>query len=146
MLKYIPFMAVLKFLFFHDRNDNEFSCGYSRGMIYIQTNGKCYACSDNVEGNIHYMGDIFKGVSLPGHKLSEFRCNGCSYRSICMGRCGRMHIEFSKEHINDYCQMNQAMFNLFLDNKLLLEGLIKKYPFFKSELEHWILEYTEFTP
>lgn len=146
MLKYIPFMAVLKFLFFHDRNDNEFSCGYSRGMIYVQTNGKCYACSDNVEGNIHYMGDIFKGVSLPNHKLSEFKCNGCSYRSICMGRCGRMHIEFSEDHINDYCQMNQAMFNLFLDNKLLLEGLIKKYPFFKSELEHWILEYTEFTP
>ena len=146
MLKYIPFMAVLKFMFFHDRSDNEFSCGYSRGMIYIQTDGKCYACSDNVEGNIHYMGDIFRGVNLPCHKLSEFKCNGCAYRSICMGRCGRMHIEFSKEHINDYCLMNQAMFNLFLDNRSLLEGIIKKYPFFKSELEHWILEYTEFTP
>lgn len=58
MLKYIPFMAVLKFMFSHDRNDNEFSCGYSRGMIYVQTNGMCYACSDNVEGKVHYMGDI----------------------------------------------------------------------------------------
>ena len=146
MLKYIPFMAVLKFMFFHDRDDNEFSCGYSRGMIYIQTNGNCYACSDNVEGNAHYMGDIYSGVNLPYHKLSEFKCKECFYRSICMGRCGRMHIEFSKEHINDYCQMNQAMFNLFLDNKTHLEAIIKQYPSFKNELENWILEYTEFTP
>lgn len=146
MIKYIPFMAVLKFMFFHDRNDNEFSCGYSRGMIYIQTNGKCYACSDNVEGNAHYMGDIYKGVTLPHHKLSEFKCKGCPYRPLCMGRCGRMHIEFSKEHINDYCQMNQAMFDLFLDDKIVLEKIIKRNPSFKTELENWILEYTEFTP
>ena len=146
MLKYIPFMAVLKFMFFHDRNDNEFSCGYSRGMIYIQTNGMCYACSDNVEGNVHYMGDIHKGVTLPHHKLTEFKCNKCPYRSLCMGRCGRMHVEFSIEHINDYCQMNQAMFKLFLNNKELLEQIIERNPTFKDELENWILEYTEFTP
>ena len=146
MIKYVPFMAVLKFMFFHDRNDDEFSCGYSRRMIYIQTNGNCYACSDNVEGNIHYMGNIFKGITLPNHKLNEFKCKGCSYRSICMGRCGRMHIEFSKEHINDYCQMNQAMFNLFIDNKVYLEKILKQNPSFKSALEHWLLEYTEFTP
>ena len=42
-------------------------------MIYIQTNGMCYACSDNVEGNVHYMGDIHKGVTLPHHKLTEFK-------------------------------------------------------------------------
>lgn len=146
MIKYIPFMAVLKFMFFHDRDDNEFSCGYSRGMIYIQTNGKCYACSDNVEGNAHFMGDIYKGIILPNHKLDEFKCNGCSYQSICMGRCGRMHIEFSKQHISEYCQMNQAMFNLFLESKTQLENILKQYPSFKIELKHWILEYTEFTP
>lgn len=146
MIKYIPFMAVLKFMFFHDRDDNEFSCGYSRGMIYIQTNGRCYACSDNVEGNVHYMGDIHGGVTLPHHKLSEFKCKECFYRSICMGRCGRMHIEFSEAHINDYCQMNQAMFDLFLNNKKYLEQIIKKNTFFRDELDNWILDYTEFTP
>lgn len=146
MLKYIPFMAALKFIFFHDRDDGEFSCGYSRGMVYIQTNGKCYACSDNVEGNAHYMGDINKGISLPHRKLNEFKCKGCSYRTICMGRCGRMHIEFSKEHINDYCQMNQSMFDLFLNNKTNLEQIIYQNPTFKQELENWILEFTEFTP
>lgn len=146
MIKYIPFMAVLKFMFMHDRDDNEFSCGYSRGMIYIQTNGKCYACSDNVEGNIHFMGDIFTGVNFPKHKLDEFMCKECSYRPICMGRCGRMHIEFSSDHINDYCQMNQAMFDLFLENKKRLAQLIEQNPIFKVELDNWVLEYTEFTP
>lgn len=146
MIKYIPFMAVLKFMFFHDRDDNEFSCGYSRGMVYVQTNGKCYACSDNVEGNIHHMGDIYKGIVLLHHKLNEFRCKECLYRSICMGRCGRMHMEFSKEHINDYCQMNQAMFDLFLDNKNNLKQIMEQNPSFKKELDNWILEYTEFTP
>lgn len=146
MIKYIPFMAVLKFMFFHDRNDNEFSCGYSRKMIYIQTNGKCYACSDNVEGNVHYMGDIYTGVNLPKHKLNKFKCKGCSYRPICMGRCGRMHMEFTPEHINDYCQMNQAMFNLFLENRDRLAQIIEQNPIFKAELENWVLEYTEFTP
>lgn len=146
MLKYIPFMAVLKFMFFHDRSDDEFSCGYSRSMIYVQTNGKCYACSDNIEGNSHYMGDIRNGITLPRHKLSEFRCAHCLYRSLCMGRCGRMHIEFSKEHINDYCQMNQSMFKLFLDNEAKLKQIIDENPSFQRELELWILEYTEFTP
>lgn len=146
MLKYIPFMAVLKFLFYHDRDDNEFSCGYSRGMVYIQTNGKCYACSDNVESNSHFIGDVYQGVKFPHHKLSEFKCNNCKYRRICMGRCGRMHIEFSAEHINDYCQMNQAMFELFIQNKNKLKKILDKYPSYKTELDHWILEYTEFTP
>lgn len=50
------------------------------------------------------------------------------------------------EHINDYCQMNQAMFKFFLDNKELLERIINRNPKFKNELENWILEYTEFTP
>ena len=146
MIKYIPFMAVLKFMLYHDRDDNEFSCGYSRGMVYIQTDGNCYACSDNVEGNIHHIGDVYSGITFPHYKLNKFKCKDCFYRAICMGRCGRMHIEFSNEHINDYCQMNQAMFNLFLRNREQIKQIIKQYPFLKAELEHWILEYTEFTP
>lgn len=146
MIKYVPFMAVLKFMFYHDRNDNEFSCGYSRNMIYIQTDGECYACSDNVEEKHHSIGSINSGVTLQQHKLTEFRCKNCSYRPICLGRCGRMHIDFSKEHISDYCSMNQHMFNLFLEKKYYLKIILDKYPEFKSELESWVLEYTEFTP
>ena len=78
--------------------------------------------------------------------MESVRCKSCSYRPICMGRCGRMHLEFSEEHISNYCQMNQAMFNLFLENKTLLEEILNQYPALKLELKHWILEYTEFTP
>ena len=146
MLRYIPFMAAMKFIFYHDRNEYDFSCGYSRSMVYIQTNGKCYACSDNVESDIHHMGDIINGIILPKHNLKEFKCNNCDYRFICLGRCGRMHMEFSKEHINEYCQMNQAMFNLFLERKDELQKTLECYPSYRQELNHWILEYTEFTP
>ena len=63
-----------------------------------------------------------------------------------MGRCGRMHIEFSKEHISEYCRMNQFMFDLFLKHKEELEQVLRDYPQYLDELNGWMLEYTEFTP
>lgn len=146
MIKLVPFMAVLKFLFYPDRSDQIFSCGYSRGMVYIQTNGNCYACSDNVEEGAHYMGNISTGISLAKRSLDEFRCANCSYRRLCMGRCGRMHIEFSKEHISEYCRMNQFMFDLFKRHEFELKQTLQQNPIFKQELESYLLEYTEFTP
>ncbi len=146
MIKLVPFMAVLKFMFYPDRSDQEFSCGYSRGMIYIQTNGNCYACSDNVEAGAHYMGNITSGITLSKKSLNQFRCVNCNYRRLCMGRCGRMHIEFSKEHISEYCQLNQFMFDLFLKHKEQLEQILQDYPNYQNELSGWLLEYTEFTP
>lgn len=146
MIKLVPFMAVLKFMFYPDRSDDEFSCGYSKGMVYIQTDGKCYACSDSVETGIHHIGSIESGIHLAKIKLDKYRCSTCSYRYLCMGRCGRMHIEFSKQHISEYCRLNQFMFDLFTSHKAELEKPFEQYPFLKTELESWLLEYTEFTP
>ena len=146
MIRLVPFMAVLKFMFFADRPDNEFSCGYGRGMVYIQTDGNCYACSDNVEAGIHYIGNIEKEVNLKNLSLERFTCAGCSYRRLCMGRCGRMHIEFSDDHISEYCQLNQFMFDLFLSQKQQLKEILQTYPRYKDVLNSWLLEYTEFTP
>lgn len=146
MIKLVPFMAVLKFMFFPDRTDNEFSCGYSRGMIYIQTDGNCYACSDNVEACVHHIGDIKSGITLKKFSLEMFRCAKCSYRRLCMGRCGRMHIEFTDHHISEYCRMNQFMFNLFNARQAELDLVLREYPAFKHELTNCLLEYTEFTP
>lgn len=146
MIKLVPFMAALKFMFYPDRLDNEFSCGYSRGMVYIQTNGNCYACSDNVEAGVHYMGNIESGIMLAKFSLDQFRCANCSYRRLCMGRCGRMHVEFSEKHVSEYCQLNQFMFDLFLKHKTELGQLLQAYPKYQSELDSWLLEYTEFTP
>lgn len=146
MIKLVPFMAVLKFMFYPDRSDKEFSCGYSRGMIYVQTDGRCYACSDNVESGTHHMGNIETGIKLGRLSLEQFRCTNCRYRRLCMGRCGRMHMEFAKEHISEYCRMNQFMFDLFLNHQEELEQIMKQFPSYKNELENWLLEYTEFTP
>ena len=146
MIKLVPFMAALKFMFYPDRSDKEFSCGYSRGMIYIQTNGNCYACSDNVETGTHYMGNIGSGITLAKFSLERFRCANCSYRRLCMGRCGRMHVEFSEKHISEYCRLNQFMFDLFLKHKTELEQILQDYPKYQGELNSWLLEYTEFTP
>lgn len=146
MIKLVPFMAALKFMFYPDRSDKEFSCGYSRGMIYIQTNGNCYACSDNVEAGTHYMGNIESGITLVKLSLERFCCANCSYRRLCMGRCGRMHVEFSEKHISEYCRLNQFMFDLFLKHKTELEQILQDHPKYQSELDSWLLEYTEFTP
>lgn len=146
MLKLVPFMAVLKFLFFHDRNGNEFACGYGKSMVYIQTDGDCYTCSDSVESGTHSIGSIKDGITLPYPTLNNFICCNCKFKSICMGRCGRMHVEFSKEHIKQYCALNQYMFNLFLSREDELKEIINSNSTLKEELESWLLDYTEFTP
>lgn len=146
MIKLVPFMATLKFMFYPDRSDNEFSCGYSRGMVYIQTNGNCYACSDNVEAGAHYMGNVESGITLGKFSLERFRCANCNYRRLCIGRCGRMHVEFSEKHISEYCRLNQFMFDLFLKHEAELEQILRDYPKYQSGLDNRLLEYTEFTP
>jgi uncharacterized protein len=146
LLKFVPFMAVIKFMFFHDRSDNTFSCGYGRGMIYIQTNGDCYACSDNIEDGKHYIGTLKTGIKLENSTLDKFRCKGCQYRSLCMGRCGRMHVEFDDKHISEYCKLNQFMFDLFISDKERLGKALDVYEYYKRELSASLLEYTEFTP
>jgi len=146
MLRFVPFMAVLKFMFFHDRSDNMFSCGYSQGMVYIQTNGNCYACSDNVEDGKHYIGTLKTGIKIGDYTLDRFRCNECGYRRLCMGRCGRMHIEFENKHISEYCKLNQFMFELFISDKKRLGMALGNYGYYKKELSGYLLEYTEFTP
>ena len=145
-IKLVPFISILKFLFSPDREGTSFICGYGTSMIYVQTDGKCYACSDNVESKEHYIGDIYSGVKLPKPTLSKYKCKLCQYRMICMGRCGRMHVEFSEEHISEYCQLNQFMFNLFIAKKVEIQDIYNNNPNYSNILNDPILEYTEFTP
>ena len=146
LLKYIPFLAILKFLFYGQESYNSFVCGYSSSMIYIQTDGGCFSCSDNMESGIHKIGNVADGVHLPKYSLKSFKCKECSYISLCQGRCGRMHKEFSNERINQYCTLNQYMFNLFLNKNECLLTTLNKYPHMKDEINHWALTHTEYTP
>lgn len=146
LINLIPFMAILKFTFEHDRDDKEFSCGYGRGMIYVQTNGICFACSDDVDRQTHKIGTLDEGIVMPYPSLMDLKCGQCSYRYLCMGRCGRMHKEFSKTHIAQYCSLNQYMFNLFIENKSELQDIYNQYEDLRNKLKSPTLEYTEFTP
>jgi radical SAM protein with 4Fe4S-binding SPASM domain len=146
MLKLVPFMSVVKFMFFHDRPDNEFACGYGRRMVFIQTDGNCYACSDNVEGGIHHMGTLKTGITTTIYKLDKLKCASCSYRPLCMGRCGRIHAEYSGRRIDEYCMINKFMFDLFISDKDRLAKVLQNYAHYRHELSNDLLGYTEFTP
>lgn len=146
MLNFVPFVAVLKFLLEPDRDDMKFSCGYGIGMIYIQTDGRCYACSDSVESGVHKIGDIYNGVVMPNPTLAELQCRNCPSRPVCMGRCGRMHKEFSPQHINEYCALNKHMFQLFIAHIDEIKSIYHTYPQYHDLLNSPILEFTEFTP
>lgn len=146
VINLVPFLAVIKFMFEHDRDDSLFSCGYGRGMVYVQTNGMCFACSDNVGSQIHKIGSLDQGIKMPKPTLMDIKCSNCSYRSLCMGRCGRMHKEFTNSHIEEYCTLNQFMFDLFIKNKSELEEIYNQSNILKTRLKSDALEYTEFTP
>jgi uncharacterized protein len=146
LLKYIPFMSAMRFLLWHDKPDTAFSCGYGAKMIYLQTDGSCYACSDSDKREMHSIGNISDGVNLPKPNLAKLRCSRCRYRQLCLGRCGRMHKEFSKKQVSRYCALNKFMFNLFILHEDKLENIVETYPFLESELKAYPLDFTEFTP
>lgn len=146
MYGYIPFMGVLKFMFYDDHEDSFLLCGYGRTLIYVQTDGKCYACCDNVESSDHFIGDIKNGISFPECKPAKTICGDCKYFKLCKGRCGRLHREFTEEHAREYCKLNAVMFELFLKHKDELESLLKKYPHYKEMLFGWLLDTMEYTP
>ncbi|MFV0350306.1 MAG: radical SAM protein [Halodesulfovibrio sp.] len=146
LLKYVPFMAATRFLLFHDRPKTTFSCGYGSGMVYVQTDGACYACSDSIENGIHYIGSVTKGVNLPKPSLMAYRCAKCGFRPLCLGRCGRMHKEFTKKQISRYCALNKSMFKLFMSNKECLEFIIAAHPLLSDKFMESALDLTELTP
>lgn len=145
-LNYIPFISCVKFMLDHDRCDTDFACGYGRSMVYVQTDGSCYSCCDSVANKQHHIGDIYNGIRLESPSLLKFRCKDCRYRCICMGRCGRMHKEFSKKHISQYCALNKYMFGLFKENSIQIENSYRENRLLFKFINDKCLEATEFIP
>jgi len=144
-LNFVPFVTAIYRTLYETNSPSEFYCGYGKSMIYIQTDGKCFACCDNVESKNHFIGNIFEGIEFPNIDLQKTQCKGCKYIRICGGRCGRMHKDFSLKHIDEYCQMNQYMFDLIESNLPEIKLLIKKYPEYKQKLNNPTFAYTEYT-
>lgn len=146
MLGYIPFMGVLKFMLFDEHPESFLLCGYGSTLIYVQTDGKCYACCDNVESSDHYIGDIKKGISFPDCHPENTICHGCKYFKLCKGRCGRLHREFTEDHAREYCKLNAVMFDLFIEHEAELREIVAAHPEYKEKLFGWLLDTMEYTP
>ena len=81
----------------------------------------------------------YKELSKFMHKLN------CTYAQLCKGRCGRMHREFDPSHTNEYCMLNQIMFDLILENLTRINEFVQKWEL-SIAMEDPIFHYTEYTP
>ena len=144
-LSYVPFMSAINNFLNDVEIPTEFYCGYGSSMIYIQTDGSCHACCDNVETKSHYIGDIYNGIRFPSVDFNKIICKKCEFIKICGGRCGRMHKDFSTEKINEYCELNKFTFNLIKSNLQRIKEVLKKYPLMKKALNDKMVQYTEYT-
>ena len=144
-LRFVPFMSAVRNLIYDIAVPTKFFCGYGSSMIYIQTDGKCYACCDNVATNSHYLGDIFSGVNFPEIDLKKTICKNCKYIKLCGGRCGRMHKDFSENRKTQYCSLNQFMFDLIIDDIEKIKKIILSNKNMEEKLLDPMIAYTEYT-
>ena len=143
-LNLIPFLSCVNFLV-NDINQTGFSCGYNESMLYIQTDGLCYSCAEDFLSKKNLIGNLSDGICFDNFSLQNTICNACYYRKICQGRCGRMHREFSSEHINEYCQLNRYHFDFIAEKINEISSLTMRYNYDFDFGKH-ILTYTEYTP
>lgn len=144
-IRFVPFMSVVRNILVEPETPLKFYCGYGSSMIYVQTNGKCYACCDNVATNSHHIGDIYSGIQFSNHNLENTVCKDCTYIKLCGGRCGRMHKDFTHQRIQQYCELNQYMFRLIIENIDKIKNYISKYPDFYEKIMDPMISYTEYT-
>lgn len=144
LLNYIPFIASTCFANSKEK-PSDFCCGYNRSMIYVQTNGDCYTCAEDMTTKHNLVGSIESGFQFDGFGFNDTKCLDCKYVQICKGRCGRMHREFDPIHTNEYCMLNQIMFDLILENLPRINKLVQKWGL-SIAMDDPIFHYTEYTP
>lgn len=115
ILNLLPFIAPFTLKNGMPKTLGKYLCGYGDFMIYIQTNGECYSCAEEILDSEYFnIGNIKSGISFKSNTTDFLtkKCNECQYYFYCNGRCGRMQERFSLKHIEEYCQLNKELFNL----------------------------------
>lgn len=143
-LNFLPFLGTLHLLQNKPINSDGFLCGFNKFMIYIQTDGSCYSCAEEILENEYFkIGDINNGVSFKKQHPIDM-CINCEYDVVCKGRCGRMQERFTPEHINEYCILNKLLFKIVKDHlKNMPEGIDFQLNY---ELDDNILGFSEYVP
>lgn len=144
LIRLIPFMASIYFLP-HRKLPTSFCCGYNCSMVYIQTDGHCYTCAEDMTSNQNLIGKIDGDVNFSNFGLSDTVCYTCKYVHMCMGRCGRMHKEFSQNHVQEYCKLNRILFDLIIAHYDEIKNYCNQYGIVIT-LDDPIYHYTEYTP
>lgn len=146
VLRYIPFLSIIQ----HYLNDTpipeHFYCGYGDDIVYIQTDGTCYACCDEVEARTHFVGNIDDGIVFKNMKIEGTVCEDCSYLTICGGRCGRMHKDFNAERIQYFCDMNIFTFDLVKSAMPRVISAIECNPKLLDAINDPLMSFSELIP
>lgn len=144
-IRFVPFISAVRNIINEPEVPQNFYCGYGKSMIYIQTDGTCYACCDNVCEKSHYIGSIYDGIQFAHNEIKNTMCKDCSYVKLCGGRCGRMHKDFSYSHAQKYCELNKYMFDLIISEIDTITDLLNKHSDFNQKIFDPMLSYTEYT-
>lgn len=144
LIKLIPFIAATDFSI-HKQPPSGFCCGYNKSMVYIQTDGRCYTCAEDMTTSKNLIGQIDKEIQFDHFGLENTICYGCPYLYICIGRCGRMHREFSMSHVQEYCRLNQILFELIKSHLGEIYDSCRTHEL-QIALDNPIYHYTEYTP
>mgnify|MGYP001058410976 CR=1 FL=1 len=146
ILRYIPFLSIVQHLLYEFPIPQHFYCGYGDDMIYVQTDGSCYACCDEVDSKQHFIGDIYNGVEFKNMEISNSICKNCDDLILCGGRCGRMHKDFEPERIKHFCEMNKFTFRLVKNHLSEIIDKINHFPQYKDVFNDAMMDYTELLP
>lgn len=144
VLNLIPFVAAINFAQ-QKEVPSSFCCGYNNSIIFIQTDGLCYTCAEDMTSTHNLIGSITEGITFDAFGINNTKCSLCEYVYICKGRCGRMHKEFQLEHIEEYCKLNKFMFDLIISNIKEISLIIQKYNL-SLDINETMYHYTEYTP
>lgn len=146
ILRYVPFLSIIQHFIHEYPIPQHFYCGYGDDMIYIQTDGTCYACCDEVDSKRHFIGDIYNGISYQNMEIKDTICIECKDVILCGGRCGRMHKDFDQERIKHYCDMNKFTFELIKNKLPEIIKIINSSVRYKNILTDPLMDYTELLP
>jgi len=144
VINFIPFLSCVSFNNKISKNLNVL-CGFNDSMIYIQTDGHCYSCVEDFLSNKNLIGNIKSGIKFHNFSLKDKKCHFCEYITMCFGRCGRMHNDFSDDQITKYCKLNIPMFSYFKKNIEEIKEICKSNKI-SFEEKSFITDYTEYVP